>query len=315
MSTEQACAHAESEIRHFDFNAIRQQAVDKWTEKMRPIRVSRTNIDASVLTNFYSGIYRTMINPQNYTGENPLWQSSEPYFDSFYCLWDSFRSQIPFLTILDPSSVIQMVRSLIDTQRHLGWLPDCRMSLCKGYTQGGSNADNVLADVYLKGLKDGIDWDAGYAAVQKDAEEEPYDWSSEGRGGLRSWKHLHYIPVEDFDYEGFGTMTRSISRTLEYSYNDFAIAQMARGLNKTADAERYERRSRYWQNLFKKDQASLWQNKDTGFTGFFQPKHLNGTWGDQDPLACSNIDQSGRACSLQNTAGETFESSIWEYQL
>ncbi|KAJ6143209.1 hypothetical protein N7471_002662 [Penicillium samsonianum] len=314
MSTEQACGHAESEIPHFDFNATRQTAVDKWTEKMRPIRVSRTNIDASVLSNFYSGIYRTMINPQNYTGENPLWQSSEPYFDSFYCLWDSFRSQIPFLTIFDPSSVIHMVRSLIDTQRHLGWLPDCRMSLCKGYTQGGSNADNVLADVYLKGLRDGIDWDAGYAAVQKDAEEEPYDWSSEGRGGLRSWKELHYIPVEDFDYEGFGTMTRSISRTLEYSYNDFAIAQMARGMNKTADAERYESRSRYWQNLFKKDQDSLWKGKDTGFTGFFQPKYLNGTWGVQDPLACSNIDGSGLACSLQNTAGETFESSIWEYQ-
>ncbi|KAF7523273.1 hypothetical protein PCG10_006677 [Penicillium crustosum] len=314
ISTEQACAHAESEIPHFDFNATRQTAIEQWTDKMRPIRVSRTNIDAFVLSNFYSGIYRTMINPQNYTGENPLWQSSEPYFDSFYCLWDSFRSQIPFLTIFDPSSVMQMVRSLIDTQRHLGWLPDCRMSLCKGHTQGGSNADNVLADVYLKGLRDGIDWDAGYAAVQKDAEEEPYDWSSEGRGGLRSWKDLHYIPVEDFDYEGFGTMTRSISRTLEYSYNDFAIAQMARGLNKTTDAKRYETRSRYWQNLFKEDQASLWQGKDTGFTGFFQPKYLNGTWGVQDPLTCSNIDQSGHACSLQNTAGETFESSIWEYQ-
>lgn len=52
----------------------------------------------------------------------------------FTSLWDSFRSQIPFLTIFDPSSVAQMIRSLIDTQRHLGWLPDCRMSLCKGKT-------------------------------------------------------------------------------------------------------------------------------------------------------------------------------------
>ncbi|CAI7579832.1 unnamed protein product [Penicillium bialowiezense] len=314
MSTEQACAHAEAEIPDFNFNATHQAAIDQWTEKMAPIRVSRDNIDGSVLTNFYSGIYRTMINPQNYTGENPLWQSSEPYFDSFYCLWDSFRSQIPFLTIFDPDSVIQMVRSLIDTQRHLGWLPDCRMSLCKGYTQGGSNADNILADVFLKGLQGGIDWDAGYAAVQKDAEEEPYDWSSEGRGGLRSWKTLHYIPVEDFDYDGFGTMTRSISRTLEYSYNDFAISQMATGLNKTGDADWYEQRSRNWLNLFKKDQTSFLKGNATGFTGFFQPKYLNGTWGFQDPLACSNIDTSGHACSLQNTAGETFESSIWEYQ-
>lgn len=184
-----------------------------------------------------------------------------------------------------------------------------------GFTQGGSNADNILVDAYIKGLTDGINWDDGYAAVQKDAEEEPFDWSSEGRGGLQSWKELNYIPVEDFDYLGFGTMTRSISRTLEYSYNDYAIAQMARGMNKTADAEKYEKNSGAWKNLFKKDQTSYWKGKDTGFTGFFQPKYLNETWGFQDPLKCSNIDTSGSICSLQNTGAETFESSIWEYQL
>lgn len=54
-------------------------------------------------------------------------------------LWDSFRSQIPFLTILDPNAVTQMIRSLIDTYVHEGWLPDCRMSLCKGYTQVSSS--------------------------------------------------------------------------------------------------------------------------------------------------------------------------------
>ncbi|KAJ6112890.1 Alpha-1-2-mannosidase [Penicillium capsulatum] len=314
ISPEHACSHAESEIKDFNFESVHKTAIQQWTEKMRPIRVSRKGVKSDVLTNFYSGIYRTMVNPQNYTGENPLWQSSEPYFDSFYCLWDSFRSQIPFLTIFDPSSVAQMIRSLIDTQRHLGWLPDCRMSLCKGFTQGGSNADNVLADAYVKGIEDGIDWDAGYAAVKKDAEVEPFDWSNEGRGGLRSWKKLHYIPVEDFDYEGFGTMTRSISRMLEYSYNDFAIAQMARRMNKTDDFERYEASSSAWRNLFKRDQASSLNGTDTGFKGFFQPRYLNGTWGYQDPLKCSNIDNSGSICSLQNTAGETFESSIWEYQ-
>ncbi|KAJ6036369.1 secreted glycosidase [Penicillium herquei] len=314
ISPDQACAHAESEISDFDFEATHQAAVDKWTEKMSPIRVSTNGVESSVLTNFYSGIYRTMVNPQNYTGENPLWTSSEPYFDSFYCLWDSFRSQIPFLTLTDPSAVAEMVRSLIDTQRHLGWLPDCRMSLCKGYTQGGSNADNILADAYVKGLTNGINWDDGYAAVQKDAEEEPYDWSNEGRGGLQSWKELNYIPVEDFDYLGFGTMTRSISRTLEYSYNDFAIAQMARGMNKTADAEKYENNSGFWRTLFKSDQTSFLNKTNTGFVGFFQPKYLNETWGYQDPLKCSNIDNSGSICSLQNTGAETFESSIWEYQ-
>lgn len=63
-----------------------------------------------------------------------------------------------------------MVRSLIDIYRFEGWLPDCRMDLCKGYTQGGSNADVVLADSFVKGLVDGIDWETGYEAVLKDAQ-------------------------------------------------------------------------------------------------------------------------------------------------
>lgn len=108
---------------------------------------------------------------------------------------------MPFLTILDPASVEKMIRSLIDTYRHVGWLPDCRMSLSKGYTQGGSNADNILTDAYVKGIAGAIDWNTGYEAVVKDAEVEPFDWCCEGRGGLDSWKSLGYIPEEDFDYK------------------------------------------------------------------------------------------------------------------
>lgn len=109
-------------------------------------------------------------------------------------------------------------------------------------------------------------------------------------------------------------MTRSLSRTLEYSYNDFVIAQLASRLGgREDDVEKYTTRSGNWQNLFKEDQTSFLNGADTGFVGFFQPKYLNGTWGLQDPLKCSNIDTSGAICSLQNTGAETFESSIWEY--
>lgn len=73
-----------------------------------------------------------------------------------------------------------------------------------GYTQGGSNADIVLADAFIKNLTENIDWTAGYAAVKKNAEQEPFEWSAQGRGGLDSWKTLHYIPVEDFDILGLG---------------------------------------------------------------------------------------------------------------
>ncbi|QSZ33880.1 hypothetical protein DSL72_005454 [Monilinia vaccinii-corymbosi] len=317
ISSAQACANAESEIPDFGFAAVQDAAEDAWRKKISPIQVSTKGVDSSFLKNFYSGIYRTMVNPQDYTGENPLWQSDEPYFDSFYCIWDLFRSQTPFLTVLDPAAMARMIRSLIDTYVHEGWLPDCRMSLCKGYTQGGSNADVVLADAYIKGITDGIDWDLGYEAVVKDAEVEPYDWSSEGRGGLDSWKSLGYIPVQDFDYKGFGTLTRSISRTLEYCYNDFTIASIGYHLGgHESDVHKYLGRSENWKNLYNAEQTSnLPSGTDTGFKGFFQPKYLNQTWGFQDPLKCSNIDTSNSVCSLQNSGAETFESSIWEYSL
>ncbi|KAK7550121.1 glycoside hydrolase family 92 protein [Phyllosticta citricarpa] len=316
ISENQACQSAEREIPDFDFQTTQNQGVDEWRAKLSPISASTNGVNRDLLVNFFSGIYRTFVNPQDYTGENPLWQSDEPYFDSFYCLWDQFRSQLPFLTLVDPSQVERMIRSLIDTYRYIGWLPECRMTLTKGFTQGGSNADVVLTDGFLKGLTSGINWDDGYKAIVKDAEKEPYDWCCQGRGGLDSWKRLGYIPVEDFDYKGFGSFTRSISRTLEYAHNDFCISEFARAAGgRDIDVTKYQDRSGNWRNLFKNTQTSNFGNgSNTGFTGFYQPRYLNGTFGFQDPLACSLVDPvQGRPCSLQVNSVESYESSIWEY--
>ncbi|GFF69694.1 hypothetical protein IFM47457_02450 [Aspergillus lentulus] len=311
ISSEKACENAEKEIPHpeDDFDMLRQRAESAWREKLSPISVQAGGVAEEFLESFWSGVYRTMLSPQDLTGENPLWRSDEPYYDSFYCIWDSFRAQHPFLTIVDPVAQSRMVRSLLDTYRHEGWLPDCRMSLCKGWTQGGSNADVVLADAFVKNLT-GIDWDLAYEAMVNDAENEPLEWSYEGRGGLQSWKRLNYIPYLDFDYLGFGTNSRSISRTLEYSYNDFSLATVGRGLRKR-DYTKYLSRASNWQNLYKPDQQSLLNGTNTGFVGFFQPKYLNGTWGYQDPIACSAL---ASWCSLTSNPSETFESSVWEYQ-
>ncbi|KAJ6120452.1 hypothetical protein N7523_004732 [Penicillium sp. IBT 18751x] len=311
LSTDQACSNAQNEIPDplNDFTKLRQYAENAWSEKLEPIKVTSGGTSDDMLAAFWSGIYRTMLSPQDMTGENPLWQSDEPYFDSFYCLWDAFRAQHPLLTILDPQAQSRMVRSLLDTFKHEGWLPDCHMSLCKGWTQGGSNADVVIADAYVKNLT-GIDWELAYTAMVNDAENEPLEWSYEGRGGLQSWKRLSYIPYLDFDYLGFGTNSRSISRTLEYAYNDYVLSIVAEGLNKD-DRTKYLSRASNWQNLFNPDQTSFLENgTDTGFKGFFQPKYLNGTWGFQDPIACSAL---ATFCSLTSNPSETFESSIWEY--
>jgi len=272
ISVAQACQSAELEVADFDFESVKVAAQEEWRKKLQVVDIvaARTDVDLQMI--FWSGIYRTMISPQDYTGENPLWNSSEPYFDSFYCIWDSFRSQHPFLTLVDPVEETRMVRGLIDIFKHEGKLPDCRMSLCKGFTQGGSNADIVLADAFIKNLTAGIDWKLGYKAVVSDAEEEPKAWNYGGRGGLESWKTLNYIPIHDVDKLGQGLNTRSISRTVEYAYDDFCIGEMAGKLGRQEDQAKYHQRAGNWRNLFNEDQMSSINGTDTGFVGYLQPR-------------------------------------------
>jgi putative alpha-1,2-mannosidase len=206
-----------------------------------------------------------------------------------------------------------MIRSLIDIYRHEGYLPDCRMSLCKGYTQGGSNADVLITDAFHKNLTDGIDWPTAYAAVITDAENEPFDWGVEGRGGLASWKKLHYVPTNDFDRHGSGPFTRSISRTVEYAYDDFCIALLALGLGNTTAYAHYANSSSNWQNMFNPLARSVLPNgTDTGFTGFLQPRYQNRTWGVQDPALCSPLLHPD-SCYLSYDGHETYEGSSWLY--
>ncbi|KAK6396596.1 hypothetical protein LTR65_008494 [Meristemomyces frigidus] len=317
ISVAQACHNAETEIPTFDFDAVHTAAQDAWTDTLSAIEVTPgPGVEASLQTVFWSGVYRASISPQDYTGENPLWQSSEPYYDSYYCIWDSFRSIHSLITIVDPVSQIRMMRSLIDIYRHEGWLPDCRMSLCKGFTQGGSNADIVLADAYLKlgsiAQAQGVEWQTAYEAVRTDAEVEPANWAVQGRGGLTSWKELHYIPTDDYDPYGVGPFTRSISRTVEYAYDDFCIAEMAQGLGYMADAQKYFGRAEYWRNMFLPTQPSSINGTDTTFTGFLQPRFLNGTFGLQDPIFCSPL-LNFTSCYLNPDGHETYEGSAWLY--
>ncbi|OAQ62458.1 alpha-1,2-mannosidase subfamily [Pochonia chlamydosporia 170] len=304
ISEDQACNNAENEIPTFDFNKTQSLAEDAWRKKMEVVNIDPIGVDKSLQTIFWSGIYRAMISPQDYTGENPLWKSDEPYYDSYYCIWDSFRSTHPLITLLDPLSQTRMVRSLIDIYRHEGKLPDCRMSLCKGYTQGGSNADVVLADAYIKGLNDNVDWTTGYKAVVSDAEDESANCAVEGRGGLRSWKELGYIPTDDLDPH-CPRLHLSISRTVEYAYDDFCIAQIAKDMQKPDDARKYLKRSQNWKNLFNED------IKDRGFKGFLQPRYLNGTFGFQTPSLCSHPWEDSYCYLFDNIA--TYEGSAWLY--
>ncbi|KAI0477295.1 alpha-1,2-mannosidase-like protein [Xylariaceae sp. FL0804] len=353
ISAEQACRNGVNEAPDFDFAGTVRAAEAAWRDKLAgAVQVvvdngGQTAAAANALqTTFWSGLYRAMLAPQDYTGENPLWDSWEPYFDSFYCIWDSFRVQHPLLTIIDPEAQTRMVRSLIDTYKHEGKLPDCRMSFSRGFTQGGSNADVVLADAFVKRLGGGghgggghggggygggeIDWALAYNAAVSDAELEPADWAVAGRGGLESWHRLGYVPVDDDDaLGGRGPRSRSVSRTVEYAYDDFAIALMARGLGHKGDEATYLQRSRNWRNLFNPEQEDRDYDEGEGesedeaaaaaaarpplseFRGFLQPRFRNGSWARAGTRTCSPGHEP-HACYL-DTRHATYEGSPWLY--
>ncbi|KAI0097241.1 alpha-1,2-mannosidase-like protein [Nemania sp. FL0031] len=317
ISASQACENAEREIGDFNFKRVVEAAEVAWRAKLSVIKADHTGLSLDSLKTFWSGLYRTMLSPQDYTGENPLWKSEEPYYDSFYCIWDSFRAQHPLLTIIDPETQTDMVRALLDIYKHEGKLPDCRMSFSKGFTQGGSNADVVLADALIKNLTKGIDWALGYEAVVSDAEDEPSDWSLSGRGGIESWHALGYIPVDDDDRKGVGPLSRSISRTVEYAYDDFTIALMARALGHKADEAKYLQQSHNWKNLWDASREDRYRDRATGtmqgsaFQGFLQPRFRNGTFSEQTARLCSPVYEQ-HVCYF-DTRHSTYEGSPWLY--
>lgn len=261
ISEAQARQNALGEIKNYDFEQTRQQAVNTWDQALSTVRLQ--GVSATDQQVFYTALYHTMLMPVDRTGENPLWTSSEPYYDDFYTIWDTFRSSSPLLTLIAPERQAGIVRSLVDIYRHEGWLPDGRSGNFNGRTQGGSDAEFVLTDAYLKQLP-GIDWKEAYKAMLQDAETEPKDQVKEGRGGLADWNHLHYLSIEGVD--------RPASKQVEYAANDFEIALMAKALHHQDDYDRYLKRSGYWQNLWDE------QAEAGGFKGFIWPRHRDGSW-------------------------------------
>lgn len=84
ISVEKACSNAQSEIPDFDFEGVLHAAQDAWEEKLSVVSVDPTSVSTELQTVWWSALYRTMLSPQDYTGENPLWESDEPYYDSYY---------------------------------------------------------------------------------------------------------------------------------------------------------------------------------------------------------------------------------------
>jgi predicted alpha-1,2-mannosidase len=261
ISIAQARQNLAAEIPGFDFSAVHAAALAQWDKALSTVELKGETSEQAQI--FSTALYHTMLMPTDRTGENPLWKSSEPYYDDYYAIWDIFRTSSSLLLLIAPQRETQIVRALVDLYRHEGWLPDARSGNYNGRTQGGSNAEFVLTDAFVKGVK-GVDWKTALAAEMHDAEVSPADHFKEGRGGLDDWHNLGYVSIEGSD--------RPASADIEYAADDFEIALLAHGLGDTADYEKYLQRSANWNKLWDPDFS------EGGFTGFIRPRHRDGTW-------------------------------------
>ena len=253
-----------------DFDGQLNKVRERWEQQLSKIQIKGTDRDKRM---FYTALYHTMLMPVEKTGENPKWTES-PYYDDYYAIWDTYRTSTPLITLLDEQREADIVNALLNNYKREGYMPDARSGDCNGRTQGGSNAEVVIADAFVKGLK-GIDYNLALQAMLKDAEVDPgADHEKHGRGGLKEYTELGYIP--------YG-IDRAGNRTIEYAYNDYCIALVAKGLGRSDIYEQYLKQSKNWKNLWRSDYE--WD----GVKGYIMPKDAQGRWLDSVPWGHSKV--------------------------
>ncbi len=264
-SIEKARAMLAAEIPGWHYEAVRDAAAREWRQALASITVQGGS--ASERTKFYTALYHAHIMPRERTGEFKRFPAQAPMFDDHYAIWDTWRTLYPLYALIEPGVVRDTVNSFIVRQQVDGSVPDSFIAGVPRYgEQGGNGTDMIIADAHAKNIA-GVDWEQAFGVMRHNADQRRtganFDQPAKGPGEYRT---RGWIPA--------GIMSNSMS--LEYSYDDFAAAQVAEALGHKDDAARWRERSRQWTHLWNPDAAS------EGFKGFTMPRKADGEWIDFD---------------------------------
>lgn len=248
------------EINDWNFEQTKLRCCSKWDSLFQKVALKATQYQKKL---FYTALYHVYMQPTDKTGENSLWKSDAPYYDDYFAIWDTYRATHPLITLLTPSTQTKMLNTLLDIYQYEGYMPDARSGDCTGRTQGGSDCDILFADAFVKGLQ-GINYPLALESMIKNAEVPPGgNEQKEGRGGIADYNQKGYISSR---------FPRAGSRQMEYANCDYALYTLAKGLGKSAIAEKYLKRSQNWRNLWNDQIESL------GFHGFIWSRNEKGEW-------------------------------------
>lgn len=263
IDADQVWLNLRRELEGFGFDDIAAAARTEWNRRLRAIEIEGAS--AAQRTTFYSCLHRALVHPRALAETDAAGRLRHRSFfgggvhDGPGCtdvgLWDAHRSLMPLLTLVAPDALAEMIQGWVNAYREGGWLPGWASP---GYIacMVGSHAGLVIADAWAKGIRD-FDVESAYAAVKRDAEEEPAAVRA-GRPGLSRYAALGWVPTEE--------LAHAAARTCDYALADFATGRLAQMLGRAADARRFLDRALNYRHLYDRE------------TGFLRGRRADGTW-------------------------------------
>jgi predicted alpha-1,2-mannosidase len=263
ISIQQAQINFNREVERFTFDQVKIKANQIWNTELNKIKLEGSTNEQN--TSFYTAYYRMLLFPRKlfeYDEDGRMvhyspydGQVHEGYLYGDIGMWDAFREVFPFFTIMYPEITGNVINGLLNAYREGGWLP---VWPSPGYRKVmiGSHAASLFADAYVKNIRN-FDYDLAYQAMKKDAIVIPPKYAP-GRDGLKDYNEIGYLPYPDYK--------ESVSKTLEYSYDDFCIWRMANDMDRLDDMALYRIKALNYKNVF--DSTS----------NFMRGRYRDGSW-------------------------------------
>lgn len=262
VSMEGATRNLQAEVPDNDFDKYRNNARDNWNQQLSKIEIKGNNADDRV--NFYTALYHSMLAPTIYSdvdgayyGPDKANHQTDGWVNySTFSLWDTYRAAHPLFTYTEPERVNDMVKSFLAFYEQNRRLPVWNFQGGETDMMIGYHAVPVIVDAYLKGIGN-FDAEKALAACVATANIDSYR-------GIGTYKNLGYIPYSEKD--GYNAENWSLSKTLEYAYDDYCIARMAEKMGKKDIAETFGKRSLNYKNVY------------NSATSFMQPRDEKGAF-------------------------------------
>ncbi|MBK0368287.1 GH92 family glycosyl hydrolase [Flavobacterium agrisoli] len=248
------------------FEKVEANAAKNWESALSKIEVE-TPMD-SLKTLFYTAMYHAQVAPVTFSDKNGQFRNENDQIltakdytaYSTLSLWDTFRAENPLLTLLAPEKTADIVNSMLTYYTTKKILPVWTLYANETNTMTGYHAIPVIVDAYLKGIK-GFDHEKAFEAMKNTMMQD--------ERGLNFYKKFGYIP--------YNLLDESVTITLEYAFDDWCVAQMAKALGKNDDYEFFLKRSQAYRYLFDPKTGFMRGKSDDGKTWNepFDPKHSN----------------------------------------